>query len=310
MALHEVTFPSANGRDQIHGWIYAPARPPRAIVQIVHGLGEHSRRYLHLISRLLEEGFVVAADDHAGHGETAVHSGVWMDTGEDGARAVVEDEQTLHDLVAEKFPDLPYFMFGHSWGSMIARGFATAHSDELTGLMLCGVAAQIPGIEEALDRDALDAAIAQNGGTFPGMEYMGQLFAGMVDRYENPRTPSDWIALEPDVVTDHGSDPLNALNDPMSLRFIRDFADLYDAVNGDWAQGIPTALPMLLLSGDQDPVANYGEGVYHVANSLWGHGSRDVRTRVFSGFRHEIHNEPPIRDEVEGEIVDFVVRHL
>ena len=53
MALHEIRFPSANGRDQIHGWIYAPATTPRAIVQIAHGLGEHSRRYLHLISALL-----------------------------------------------------------------------------------------------------------------------------------------------------------------------------------------------------------------------------------------------------------------
>ena len=92
MALHEIRFPSANGRDQIHGWIYAPATTPRAIVQIAHGLGEHSRRYLHLISALLDAGFVVAADDHAGHGATAVESGVWDDTGENGAAVVVDDE--------------------------------------------------------------------------------------------------------------------------------------------------------------------------------------------------------------------------
>lgn len=81
MALHETPFTSINGRDEIQAWIYEPTTPARAIVQIVHGLGEHSRRYLHLITALLDVGFVVAADDHAGHGRTAMLSGVWQDAG-------------------------------------------------------------------------------------------------------------------------------------------------------------------------------------------------------------------------------------
>lgn len=174
MALHEVTFPSTNHRDTIQGWIYAPARPPRAIVQIVHGLGEHCGRYLHLISALVDAGFVVTADDHAGHGR----------------------------------------------------------------------------------------------------------------------------------------DPLNALTNPMSLRFVRDFANLYDAVNEGWAQTVSTDLPVLIVAGDQDPVANYGEGAYHVANSLWPSGNKNVRTKVFSGFRHEVHNEPPIRAEVEAEVISFIENWL
>lgn len=76
MALFEVPFESANHRDQIQAWIYTPTTAPRGVVQVVHGLGEHSRRYLHLITTLLDAGFVVAADDHAGHGPTAMVSGV------------------------------------------------------------------------------------------------------------------------------------------------------------------------------------------------------------------------------------------
>lgn len=75
MAIQEVTFPSSNGRDTIYGWIYEPTQPARGVVQIVHGLGEHSRRYLHMITALLDAGFVVAADDHAGHGKTSTESG-------------------------------------------------------------------------------------------------------------------------------------------------------------------------------------------------------------------------------------------
>ena len=69
--LHEVSFASFNGRDQVQGWIYVPACKPKGIVQVIHGFGEHSRRYLHMISAFLDAGYIVAADDHVGHGKTA-----------------------------------------------------------------------------------------------------------------------------------------------------------------------------------------------------------------------------------------------
>lgn len=61
--LHEVSFASFNGRDQVQGWIYVPACKPKGIVQVIHGFGEHSRRYLHMISAFLDAGYIVAADD-------------------------------------------------------------------------------------------------------------------------------------------------------------------------------------------------------------------------------------------------------
>ena len=85
--------------------------------------------------------------------------------------------------------------------------------------------------------------------------------------------------------------------------------ELYDQVNAaEWYGTVRGELPVLILSGDQDPVGNYGEGAYHVANQLVLSGHPDVRTRVYSGARHEVHNEPEIRDDVEGEIVAWVER--
>ncbi len=312
MAIREVDFLSHNGRDQIQGWIYEPVRPTRAIVQIVHGLGEHSRRYLHMITRFLDAGFVVAADDHAGHGRTAVVSGVWGDTGPDGATAVVEDEATLADLVRELHPDLPWTVFGHSWGSMIGRALAATHGENLRALALCGVASQIHGMENEATRASLSARIAagegeaRDDGTF-----VGAMFDGFTSRYDHVNGPTDWIAVDPDVVRDHSNDPFNNFTAPMSLRFIQDFLGLYDQVTAhEFYPGVPTELPILLISGDGDPVANFGEGTYHVANQLALSGHRDLRTRVWPGYRHEIHNDPAIRDEVEDEIVAFVEKQL
>ena len=107
--LHEFTFPSYNERDKVQAWIYVPATDPVGIVQLVHGFGEHSRRYFHMIVRYLEAGFIVAADDHVGHGKTAELNGTWGDWGDKGPETMVEDEKRLMDIVKEKYPDLPYF---------------------------------------------------------------------------------------------------------------------------------------------------------------------------------------------------------
>lgn len=308
MALHETPFTSTNGRDEIQAWIYEPTTPARAIVQIVHGLGEHSRRYLHLITALLDAGFVVAADDHAGHGRTAMLSGVWQDAGEDGASVVVEDEQQLRQIVTERHPDLPYVVFGHSWGSMIARSLATTHPQGLAGLALCGVAASMKGMRNPHVRDALDAAIAERGGQALDSDNLtAAMFEGFLDRFGEGAGPTDWVASDPQVVADHAVDPYNNFGAPMTLRFGRSFIELYDRANAEgWMSPVSTELPVLLLAGDQDPVADFGHGAYVVANSLWDAGFRDVRTRVYTGMRHEVHNEPATRTEVEAEIIAFV----
>ena len=77
--LHEVSFRSFNERDEVQGWIYVPACEPKGIIQLVHGFGEHSRRYLHMIVAFMDAGYIVAADDHVGHGKTAVVNGTWGD---------------------------------------------------------------------------------------------------------------------------------------------------------------------------------------------------------------------------------------
>ncbi|MBR6543660.1 MAG: alpha/beta hydrolase, partial [Anaerotignum sp.] len=136
--LHEVKFLSYNGRDDVYGWIYVPAAKVKGVVQLVHGFGEHSRRYFHMIVKFMEAGYVVAADDHVGHGKTALENGTWGNWGSKGCKTMMEDEHTLKQLVQEKYPDVPYFMYGHSMGSIIARQFLAKYGNELAGAIICG----------------------------------------------------------------------------------------------------------------------------------------------------------------------------
>ena len=148
--LHEVKFESFNERDTVYGWIYVPACEPKGIVQLIHGFGEHSRRYFHMIVRFMEAGYIVAADDHVGHGKTALENDTWGNWGDKGCHTMTEDEHRMKEIACEIYPNLPYFLYGHSMGSMIARDFMAKYGDELTGATICGTPGVFPVADETL----------------------------------------------------------------------------------------------------------------------------------------------------------------
>jgi alpha-beta hydrolase superfamily lysophospholipase len=305
MSIREISYESHNGRDTVKGWVYTPTIKPKAIVQIVHGFGEHSRRYLHLILQMLDAGFIVCADDHVGHGKTASDANTWGDYGFKGYKTTTEDEYSLHNLISKEFPNLPYFMFGHSWGSMIARDYASKHGDTLNGLILCGTVSKLENTDQ-LFAD-LKKLVDDGQGAQVKPEYLGELLKGFTSRYDNPRTSNDWIATDGGIVDDHAADPFNNFQNPPNIQALYDFLNLWiDISCKEWAASLRNDLPVYIIAGDQDPVGNYGEGVYQVANWLWATGKKKVKTQIYSGYRHEIHNEPEIRDTVEAGIIEFI----
>lgn len=302
--LHEITFPSFNERDIVYGWIYVPAARPKGIVQLIHGFGEHSRRYLHMISAFVDAGYIVAADDHVGHGKTAIENDRWGDWGEKGCHTMMEDERKLTVLVREKYSDLPYFLFGHSMGSFIARDYAAKYGSDLTGITICGTAGIFRGAAEV--EQSLSKAIEDGRGSESDSEFTLQLLGWMCERCERSDLGNEWICSDPYVQRDHAEDPFDAFTKPTLNRSLRDFVRMMLVISGpDWAQKVPTTLPFYNIGGDQDPVGEYGKGIYEVSNWLYDTGHQ-VTTKVYSGYRHEIHNYPSIKNEVEQGIITFM----
>lgn len=306
MSIHEISFPSANGRDTIRAWAYTPLGKPRGIIQLIHGYGEHSRRYLHMISAFQSAGFVVYADDHLGHGKTGVDNGTMGDPHSGGYMTFLKDEKQLHDIAVSDYPDLPFCMFGHSWGSMLARGYAAHYGEDIKALMLCGLCSQWKGCEIEYEDPGFRAAYEADPYQ-PAGEWFDKVFLDMTSRIEGSTNPSDWIASG-DVVADHAGDPFNTFSTTIEMPW--DFVQLYHFIESpEWAPMVPADIPVYLISGDQDPCGNYGEGLYHVANMLAETGNR-VSVKAYSGYRHEVHNEPDLRDEVEAGLVAFLGQAL
>ena len=304
MGLHEVSFTSFSEQDTIKGWVYTPIRKPKGIVQIVHGFGEHSRRYLHMILRLNEEGFIVACDDHIGSGKTAYDSGNWENWGEKGYMTMAEDEHQLRQIVQEKFSDLPFFLFGHSMGSMIVRNYVTKYGEGVEGVILCGTSGALPAAAEM--NVELKSRIDKGEGNQVDASALGKLLGWMTERIENPNTDNDWISGDPDIVADHANDPFNNFTSPPNIRSLYYFVQMMEHIVGaDWAEKVPGSIPIYNIAGDQDPVGLYGEGVYAVSNWL-AEAGHSVKTKLYPGYRHEIHNYRDIREKVEDGIVDFI----
>lgn len=302
--LHEVTFPSYNERDTVYAWIYVPAAKPKGIVQLIHGFGEHSRRYLHMISSFIDAGYIVAADDHVGHGKTAIENDSWGDWGHKGCHTMMEDEHQLTLLVREKYPDLPYFLFGHSMGSFIARDYAAKYGDALTGVTICGTTGVFRGASEV--EQSLNKAIADGRGDESDAEFTLQLLGWMCERCESSNLGNEWICSDPFVQKDHAEDPFDAFTKPTLNRSLRDFVQMMLVITGpEWAKKVPVSLPFYNIGGDQDPVGEYGKGIYEVSNWLYDTGHH-VKTKVYPGYRHEIHNYTAIKNEVEQGIISFM----
>ena len=307
--LHEITFPSSNGRDQVTGWIYVPACEPAGIVQLIHGFGEHSRRYFHLIVALMDAGYIVAANDHVGHGATALANDTWGDWGDAGPHTMMEDEKLFKDCVTVKYPDLPYYMFGHSMGSMIARDFSAKYGEELDGVIYCGTTGVFESTAEArkMADDLCQAGKAHESDPNVTAALFGWMFARCE---EGAKLGNEWICHDPWVQKDHAEDPFDAFTHPTHNISMRDFCDMLLCIEGtEWAEKVPSELPILLIAGDQDPVGNFGEGVYSCANWLTASG-HDVTTKLYPGYRHEIHNYESIKFDVEETIIEWMLRCL
>lgn len=301
--LHEFTFPSYNQRDQVFAWVYAPASKPKGIIQLVHGFGEHSRRYLHMIARFVEAGYIVAADDHVGHGRTAIDNDTWGDWGHAGFQTMVEDEHALKAEVEKLYPGLPYLMFGHSMGSVITREFMARWGEELTAATICGTCGDFPTAEaEALLKADIEAGKADE----TDATALGVAMGWMGERCGEIKYGNEWICHDPYVQADHAADPFDAFTKPTTNESFLYFLQMIDDVKGEgWAKQVPADLPVYSIAGDQDPFGSYGEGPYLVSNWLIKTGHTDVTTKVYSGYRHEIHNYPEIRDQVVQGVVDF-----
>lgn len=301
------TLATADGT-QLHVNRWLPDGPAKAVVQIAHGMAEHSDRYARFAQRLTDAGYAVYANDHRGHGVTAREvrdRGYFADR--DGFHTAVEDLHLVSSHAREENSGLPLFLFGHSMGSFLSRGYAIRSGVELDGLVLSGTASD-PGL---LGRAGQVLATTQ--GRLRGRRHTSGLmnsltFGSYNADFKPARTDFDWLSRDESEVDKYVED--EHCGEVFSAGF---YADLLGGLRGVNQEAnvarVPKDLPIHLIAGSDDPVGNKGQGVQQVADQYSRLGVRDVTTTIWPGARHEVLNETN-RDEVMDEVVAWLDAHL
>ncbi|MFQ3547570.1 MAG: alpha/beta hydrolase [Termitinemataceae bacterium] len=295
--------------------IWSPDVPPRGIVQIVHGMAEHSKRYGRLAQRLCAGGYEVWADDHRGHGETAQSGKNTPEQGgllghcadKDSFFRVVKDLELISETILHERSGVPLFLLGHSWGSFLSQAYIERSGSHLKGCILSGTRG--PGGFEV----AVGAFLASLVGVVKGCRKFSPLVYSLADGPYNKafapnRTAFDWLSRDSAEVDAYVADPLCGF--PCSVAFYRDLALGLQRIHTDEAiDRIPKNLPIFVFAGSADPVGEMGKSPTKLVEKYKEKGILDLEFILYPEGRHEMLNELN-RNEVEENILNWLNRHL
>ncbi len=299
-------FPSKTGVCDIHVHKWMPQgeyeRNPKAVIQIAHGMAEHSLRYDHIAQYLNELGYAVYAGDHAGHGKSINGTGAkGFFADENGWTCVVEDMRTLCNFIDAECPGVKKVLYGHSMGSFLARTYASRYPDDFDAYIFSGTAGKNPAVPIA--KLIVKQQLRKYGprGMSPMLDELA--FGAYNKRIDKPKSANAWLTTVDSIVEAYDADEL------CGFRFTcAGYRDLFDGISEiqgkKWAKKIKN-VPIYMLAGAQDPVGSYGRGVVEVCEALRKTGKTKVVLQLYKDGRHEMHNESN-RNEVYRGIAAFL----
>ncbi len=291
-------FPSATGVCEIHGCIFTPdTAEPSTVLAIHHGMAEHMERYIPFCQYLTDHGVAVFMHDMASHGKSACPDGTKGWFGEkDGYLGLVKDFRTVAGRAREMYPDARHLVMGHSMGSFICRMYLSMYpEDHPDGAVIMGTGGPNPAAGAGL-------AVASLVGIIRGKKHQSSFinemaFGSYGKRFEG-RTAFDWLTRDKEIVDRYVADPMCGYL--FTVQGMHDLVSVNQACNtAGWFQTVPKDLPILLISGEEDPVGNYGSGVREVAKGLTDAGCTRVSVKLYPGCRHEVLNETNRKDVME-----------
>lgn len=302
-----LAYPSSNGTDHIVGTAWYPDNNPVAILQISHGTAEHIERYEEFALYLNTFNILVVGNDHLGHGRTARSNEFFGYISEtDADQHLVDDVKLLHDYFSEKHPNLPYFILGHSLGSLIVRTYLQKYGEEhLNGVILTGTTG--PDI-----RTTAGLKVAQSFNKRHPQKrnhFLNRIiFESYNKHFSENRTDFDWLTRDTDAVdrfvTQHDTGFVLTNNGFVALLSLQQ-----QATTSTWTTAIPKELSILIISGEADPVGNHGKGPAKTFKQLERAGLNDVSFISHAHMRHEVLFELD-RDQVFTQVSSWLLNHI
>lgn len=304
MQKKEFYFKSADGETNIHAVEWKPDGEVVGILQIAHGVTEYILRYENFAKYLTDRGFLVVGNDLLGHGTSIKKNGEPMYFGPKGSwDFVVDDLNTCKKMVEEEFPNVPYCLLGFSLGSFLVRTYLIEHPNNVDATILLGTG------QMSLGQIAIAKFIATNEARKVGEEHTSPMIKKLTFETYNKifapnRTDFDWLCSSNKNLDIYIKDPLRGGNLSAGLfrEMLSGMAYTFKKKN---LQKMNINIPILLVSGDKDPVGDCGKGVEKTYNTFKKVGIKDVTMKLYPGLRHDILNE-----DCKDEIYEYLYQWL
>ena len=308
MMKHEFYYTSRDSVTKIHAIEWLPDRDIKGVLQICHGMVEYIDRYDEFAEFMSEHGYYVVGHDHLGHGksiQTEADLGYFDER--KGNQYVIGDIYQLQEMTRKKYPDVPYFMLGHSMGSFITRNYLCRYGKGVDGAVIVGTGMQSGGLI------LCSKAMAGIQKLFCGSKHISRFidkaaFGGYNKRIDAPRTSSDWLSRNPENVDRYIADELCGFTFT-----VNGFQTLFELIRRlqkqENLEKVPQNLPILMVSGAEDPVGDYGKGVRKACDSLKKAGVKNITVKLYENDRHELLNEEDGEQAME-DIYQWIRREI
>lgn len=303
--ISSITFRSCDEKNTIHGRIYTPISGEiRGVVQLSHGMVDHTGRYEALADYLTKNGYVFAGNDHLGHGKSVSDDadfGFFAEKG--GVDLVLRDLHAMNRILREKFPGVNPVIMGHSMGSFLSRLYVEKYPHTVSGHIIHGTGGPM-GIILPLGKALVKTISLFRGKRYRSSFVKGIAFAGYNSKFPKDEGSNAWLTRDLSTVSTRDDDKLTNFTFTLSAYY-----DLFTAVGASnskkWFASYPTDLPTLIMSGDMDPVGNYGNGPKYVYKHLLVRGVTDLSLKLYEGARHELFNETN-RESVFADMTEWL----
>ena len=304
MQKQEFNYLSSNGNTLIHCVKWVPENPI-GVIQIVHGITEHIDRYEEFANYMVNQGYIVIGNDHLGHGKSIITDKPKMFIGELGSwNYLVKDINTLYEIITEEYK-LPIYLIGFSLGSFVSRHYLIDYNPIYQKAILVGTGIQ-PNVVLNILKLIVKGEVKKIG-VENTSKFIRELSFGTYNKQiKDAKTDYDWLTSSEEEINKYINDPLVGKDTTGSL-----FYELLDGmVYTSKLSNIKKMkeLPILLLSGLDDPVGSKGDGVKKLEN-IYKKNNIDVSLKLYEGKRHDLFHETN-RLEVFNDILTYIKKEL
>ncbi|WP_138418399.1 alpha/beta fold hydrolase [Aquibacillus sediminis] len=281
-----------------------PSTTPTCVVQIAHGMAEHIDRYDAFARFLVNNGMVVYGHDHRGHGKTGEHHGVMgYFSDHSGFEQVTKDVQSVTTQIRNHYSNTPIVLFGHSMGSFLVRRAIQLPDTQIDGVILSGTG-YYSRLVTKVAKLVAKLEIYSKGKTSPSPFLHSLSFGSFNKQFKNAVTDYDWLSRDARIVNEYVDDPYTGFIPTTSF-----FYDLFTGLdtihrNKEMAT-IPKQLPLLVISGDKDPVGNGTRGVKKVIDQYYNNNVTNIDVQFYKDARHELLQETN-KKEVFNDILEWI----